>query len=88
MLWSDDDDQDEGHRERHDGLWVGLPAMWRGDRFADRYSPSMALGAARNMGALGRFGLLDGIVGLTYCRSAPEQPTSLEIFRILRSVLC
>src|SRR5574340_1352903 len=46
LLRSDDDDQDEGHRERNDRIWVGLSAMWRGHRFPDRCSSSMAFGVA------------------------------------------
>lgn len=54
LLRSDDDDQDEGHCKWNDGLWLGLSAMWRGYRFADRYSPPVASGAARDVGAFGR----------------------------------
>ena len=58
LLRSDDDDQDEGHREWNHGLWLGLPTMWRRHRFPHRYSPPVASGAARYLGAFGRLLLL------------------------------
>lgn len=61
LLRSDDDDQDEGHRERNDRIWVGLSAMWRGHRFPDRCSSSMAFGAAGDLGPFGRRSLLGGM---------------------------
>ena len=53
LLWPHEDNQNEGYRERDVGLWVGLPAMWRRYRFIDRYSPPVAPGAARDLGAFG-----------------------------------
>lgn len=58
LLRSYDDDQDEGHREWNHGLWLGLSAMWRGYRLPDRYSPPVAPGTARYVGAYGCFLLL------------------------------
>lgn len=62
MLRSDDDDQDEGHREWNHGLWLGLSAMWSGHRLPDRYSSAMASGTARDVGAFGRLGLLNLVI--------------------------
>ncbi len=54
LLRSDDDDQNEGHRNRHDGLWLGLSAMRRSYRFPNRYSSPVAPGTPRDVGAFGR----------------------------------
>lgn len=70
MLRSDDDDQDEGHREWNHGLWLGLSAMWSGHRLPDRYSPAMASGTARDVGAFGRLGLLNLVIS----------PAAVQIF--------
>ena len=71
LLRSYDDDQDEGHREWNHGLWLGLSALWGGDRLYDRYSSAVASGTARYMGAFGRLVLLSLVV-------APSESTALE----------
>jgi hypothetical protein len=58
VLWPNDDDQNEGHREWNLGLWLGLSAMWCRYRFPYRYSPPVAPRTARDVGALGRLILL------------------------------
>ena len=59
MLRSYDDDQNEGHREWNDGLWLGVSAMWSSHRLPDRYTSAMASGTARDVGAFSRLVLLN-----------------------------